>query len=174
MVRCLLADSGLLWFLWGEMMSTGVFLGDREAHSAISMQAPFKMLNGTEPDLRLLESSAPGSLCTSRRAPRSSNSRQWKDSWSGTATTAKATPSAIQPPGASWKAETSSSLRHSRTYSRHLQRKRHRSFFGRKWTVTTTSLTTPFCGTFATHFGDGPLSWRSNRSHHCGGLSTKP
>ena len=35
-------------------MFAAAVLGHRAPHSAISMQAPFKMLNGTEPDLRLL------------------------------------------------------------------------------------------------------------------------
>ena len=30
------------------------FLGNRVPHSAIGMQSPYKMLHGTEPDLRLL------------------------------------------------------------------------------------------------------------------------
>ena len=54
MVGCLLAESGLPRFLWGEVIFTAAFLGNRASHSAISMQSPFKMLNGTEPDLRLL------------------------------------------------------------------------------------------------------------------------
>ena len=54
MVRCMLADSGLSKFLWGELMFTAAFLGSRAPHSAIGMQSPYKMLHGTEPDLRLL------------------------------------------------------------------------------------------------------------------------
>ncbi|CAN0542042.1 unnamed protein product, partial [Laminaria digitata] len=54
MVRCMLADSGLPKFLWGELMFTAAFLGNRAPHSAIGMQSPYKMLHGTEPDLRLL------------------------------------------------------------------------------------------------------------------------
>ena len=54
MVRCLLADSGLPWFPWEKLLLTAEFLVNKASHSAISMQSPFKMLNGTEPDLRLL------------------------------------------------------------------------------------------------------------------------
>ena len=54
MVRCMLADSGLSKFLWGELMFTAAFLGSRAPHSAIGMQSPYKMLHGTEPDLKLL------------------------------------------------------------------------------------------------------------------------
>ena len=35
-------------------MFTAAFLGNRAPHSAIGMQSPYKMLHGTEPDLRLL------------------------------------------------------------------------------------------------------------------------
>ena len=54
MVRCMLTDSGLPKFLWGELMFTAAFLRDRAPHSAIGMQSLYKMLPGTEPDLRLL------------------------------------------------------------------------------------------------------------------------
>ena len=54
MVRCMLADSGLPKFLWGELMFTAAFLGNRAPHSAIGMQSPYKTLHGREPDLRLL------------------------------------------------------------------------------------------------------------------------
>ena len=53
-VRCTLTDSGLPEFLWGELMFTTAFLGNRAPHSAIVMQSPYKLLRGTEPDLRLL------------------------------------------------------------------------------------------------------------------------
>ena len=54
MVRCMFADSGLPKFLWGELMFAAAFLGNRAPHSATSMQSPYKILHGTEPDLRLL------------------------------------------------------------------------------------------------------------------------
>ena len=54
MVRCMLADSGLPMFLWGELMFTAVYVGNRAPHSALNMQSPYKMLKGTEPDLRIL------------------------------------------------------------------------------------------------------------------------
>ena len=54
MVRWMLVDSGLPKFLWGELMFTAAFLGNRAPHAAIDMQSPYKMLNGTEPDLRRL------------------------------------------------------------------------------------------------------------------------
>ena len=50
----MLADSGLPKFLWAEMMFTAAFLGNRAPHSAIGMQSPYKVLHGTEPDLRFL------------------------------------------------------------------------------------------------------------------------
>ena len=54
MVRCMLADSGLPIFLWGELMFTAAYVGNRAPHSALNMQSPYKMLEGTEPDLRIL------------------------------------------------------------------------------------------------------------------------
>ena len=33
---------------------TAAFLGNRAPHSAIGIQSPYKLLHGTEPDLRLL------------------------------------------------------------------------------------------------------------------------
>ena len=54
MVRCMLANSGLPNILWGELMFTAAFLGNRAPHSAIGMQSPYKMLHRTEPDLTLL------------------------------------------------------------------------------------------------------------------------
>ena len=65
------------------------------------------------------ESSAPTPSCKSRRTPKILNSRQWKDYWWGTVTTARATECTIRPPGALWRAGTSCSSRHHRTYSRH-------------------------------------------------------
>ena len=38
----------------GELMFTAAFLGNRAPHSTIGMQSPYKMLHGTEPDLKLL------------------------------------------------------------------------------------------------------------------------
>ena len=50
----MLADSGLPKFLWGYLMFTAAFLGNRAPHSAIGMQSPYRLLHGTEADLRLL------------------------------------------------------------------------------------------------------------------------
>ena len=37
----------------GRIDFTAAFLGNKASHSAIGMQSPYKMLHGTEPDLRL-------------------------------------------------------------------------------------------------------------------------
>ena len=55
MVRFMLADRGLPKFLWGELMFTAAFLGIRAPRSVIGMPSPYKMLHGTEPDLRFLQ-----------------------------------------------------------------------------------------------------------------------
>ena len=54
MVRCMLADSGLLTFLWGELMFTAAYVGNRAPHSALNMQSSFKIPKGTGPDSRFL------------------------------------------------------------------------------------------------------------------------
>ena len=52
MVRCMLADSRLPTFPWGELMFTAAYVGNRAPHSALNMQSSYKMMKGTEPDLR--------------------------------------------------------------------------------------------------------------------------
>ncbi|CAM9927547.1 unnamed protein product, partial [Sphacelaria rigidula] len=54
MVRCMLADSGLPTFLWGELMFTAAYLANRPPHSALDMQSPYEIPKGTEPDLKHL------------------------------------------------------------------------------------------------------------------------
>ena len=54
MVRCMLADSGLPMFLCGEFMFTAAYVGNRAPHFALNMQSPYKMMKGTESDLRIL------------------------------------------------------------------------------------------------------------------------
>ncbi|CAM9978444.1 unnamed protein product, partial [Sphacelaria rigidula] len=51
MSRCLLADSGLPSFLWGELAYMAAYLMNRVPHSALNMESPFKRLNGVEPEL---------------------------------------------------------------------------------------------------------------------------
>ncbi|CAM9753172.1 unnamed protein product, partial [Sphacelaria rigidula] len=52
MVRCMLADSGLPTFPWGESMLRTSYLANRALHSALSMQYPHKMLQGRKSDRR--------------------------------------------------------------------------------------------------------------------------
>ena len=47
-VRCLLADSGLPKFLWGELMQTAVFLSNRSPHAALNNGTPYKALYGKD------------------------------------------------------------------------------------------------------------------------------
>ena len=54
MVRCMLADSGLPMFIWGELIFTAAYVGNRAPHFVLNMQSPYKTLKGTEPDLRIL------------------------------------------------------------------------------------------------------------------------
>lgn len=50
-VRCLLADSGLPHFLWGELMQTAVYLRNRVPHSALKNVTPYKTLHGKDASL---------------------------------------------------------------------------------------------------------------------------
>ncbi|CAN0019506.1 unnamed protein product, partial [Sphacelaria rigidula] len=52
MVRCILADSGLPTFPWGESMLRTSYLAYGAPHSALRMQCPHKMLQGRKPDQR--------------------------------------------------------------------------------------------------------------------------
>ena len=54
MVRCLLADSGLPHFLWGELFLTASYLCNRAPHSALNHETPYKTLHGKDADLRRL------------------------------------------------------------------------------------------------------------------------
>eukprot|EP00752_Nemacystus_decipiens_P006651 g5979.t1 len=51
MVRCILIDTGLPKFLWGEICETAVFLINRAPHRAIDGSSPYAKLFGKEPDL---------------------------------------------------------------------------------------------------------------------------
>ena len=89
MVRCMLADSGPPKFLWGELMFTAAFLGNRAPHSArhaVSVQNA--ALDGAGSAI------SSSHRCLGLRAHqdvlKTLNSRRWKDDWWGTATTARA------------------------------------------------------------------------------------
>ena len=45
-VRCLLADSGLPKFRWGELMQTAVVLSNRSPHAALNNRTPCKAFFG--------------------------------------------------------------------------------------------------------------------------------
>ena len=45
-LRCLLADSGLPKFHWGELMQTAVFQSNRSPHAALNNGKPYKALYG--------------------------------------------------------------------------------------------------------------------------------
>ena len=51
MTRCLLKDSGLPPFLWGELMFTAAYLLNRVPHSALGMVTPYKKLYGKDANL---------------------------------------------------------------------------------------------------------------------------
>ena len=51
----LLLYSGLLKYLWGELMLTAAYLLNRSPHPALGMETHYKKLNGKEADLSLLK-----------------------------------------------------------------------------------------------------------------------
>ncbi|CAM9874569.1 unnamed protein product, partial [Sphacelaria rigidula] len=51
MTRCLLKDSELPPFLWGELMFTAAYLLNRVPHSALDMVTPYKKLYGNDANL---------------------------------------------------------------------------------------------------------------------------
>ena len=50
-VRCLLADSGLPYFLWGELMQTAVYLSNRAPHASLADERPYIALYGKDANL---------------------------------------------------------------------------------------------------------------------------
>ena len=62
MVRCMLFDSGLPPFLWGELMMMASYLCTRIPHSAFKMELPHKCFTAKTPTFRNSESSARGRL----------------------------------------------------------------------------------------------------------------
>ncbi|CAM9813692.1 unnamed protein product, partial [Sphacelaria rigidula] len=87
MIRCMLADSGLPTFLWGELIFTAAYLANRSSHSALDMQSPHKMLKGTEPDLKHLRVVEARASFISSGIIRNLLSKQLKDEKLGTVMT---------------------------------------------------------------------------------------
>ena len=56
-VRCLLADSGLPTFRWGELMQIAVFMSNRYPNAALNNGTPYKALYGKDVYLCLLYTS---------------------------------------------------------------------------------------------------------------------
>lgn len=54
MARRMLADTGLRNYPWGDMMFTAAYLANRAPPSALGIQSPHKIPQGTEADLRPL------------------------------------------------------------------------------------------------------------------------
>ena len=50
-MRCLLADSGLSNFLWGELMQTAVYLSDAVLNAALGNITPYRALDGKDANL---------------------------------------------------------------------------------------------------------------------------
>ena len=100
MVRCMLADSGLPLFPWGELMFTAAFLRNRAPNSVIGMQSPYKMLHGAEPDLRLLRVIGARAFVRMETYSKQLDLKAVERRRVGTATTARAIECTIRPTGA--------------------------------------------------------------------------
>ena len=50
-VRCLLVDSGLPHFLWGELMQMAVYVSNRVPHAALANETPYKAPYGKDAHL---------------------------------------------------------------------------------------------------------------------------
>ena len=50
-VRCLLDGSDLPYFLWGELMQTAVYLGNRAPRASLADETPYKALYGKDANL---------------------------------------------------------------------------------------------------------------------------
>ena len=61
-------------------MLTTAYVRNRPPHSVFNIHPPYKMLEGTELDLRILRVIGARALCTSRGTPNISYSRHWKGS----------------------------------------------------------------------------------------------
>ncbi|CAB1096530.1 unnamed protein product [Ectocarpus sp. CCAP 1310/34] len=114
MVRCLLADSGLLHFLWGELFMAASYLSNRAPHSALDNVAPFKALHGKEAYLGHLRAIGARALFTWRPIPTSLMLVPGKDGWLATASTANLFGLTTRKRGEYARAATSSSSRHRR------------------------------------------------------------
>ena len=54
MVRCILIDTGLPKFLWGELCETAAYLINRFPHRSLNGRSPYSTLFGKEPNLSRL------------------------------------------------------------------------------------------------------------------------
>ena len=78
MVRCLLADSGLPHFLWGELFLTASYLRNRAPHSALNHETPFKTLHGKDADLRHLRVIGAGAFVHVETHQKKLDPRAWE------------------------------------------------------------------------------------------------
>ena len=88
MVRCLLADSGLPHFLWGELFLTASYLCNRPSHSALNHETPYKPCTAKAPISDTFGLSGPERWCTLKHIKRSSTLALGKDASSASARTA--------------------------------------------------------------------------------------
>ncbi|CAB1116979.1 unnamed protein product [Ectocarpus sp. CCAP 1310/34] len=115
MLRCLLADSGLPHFRWGELFMTASYLSNRAPQSALDNVTPFEVLHGKKAYLGHLRAIGARAFVTWRPIPTSLMLVPGKDGWLATASTANLFRFITRKRGEYARAATSSSLRHRRS-----------------------------------------------------------
>ena len=76
-MRCLLTDSGLPNFLWGELMQTAVYLSNRVPHAALGNITPYKALYGKDANLGHLRAIGAGAFVHVETHTRKLDPKAW-------------------------------------------------------------------------------------------------
>lgn len=88
-VRCLLADSNLPKFLWGELLHTAVYLSNRSPHAALNNGTPYKALYGKDAFLGNLRVIGCRAFVHEETFTKKLESRAWEGRLVGYSTTSK-------------------------------------------------------------------------------------
>ena len=78
MVRCLLSDSGLPPFLWGELFPTASYLSNRAPHAALGNKTPFQALYGKPAHLGHLRAIGARAFVYIETFPKKLDARAWE------------------------------------------------------------------------------------------------
>ena len=84
-VRCLLADSGVPKFLWGELMLTAIYRGHRAPTAALAKSMPDKTLYGKDAHLGHLRANEARAFVHVEKYTKKLERRTWEGGLLGTA-----------------------------------------------------------------------------------------